>query len=253
MMGRVPIAKKESSASSCERKTHGFEFDLELFLKNLLSHRNKDRPFICEADRVIAICDRVRSLMEADQCLATMSPPCTVVGDIHGQFTDLLRLLMSRSKEGAKQKKRGYGFSSERWVFLGDYVDRGPQSLHCIMTMFTLKVIYPRNFVLLRGNHETKAINCAYGFMQEVQMVFDESDRGPMWEKFNEVFAWMPLACLIGGKILCMHGGISEALRSLNDIVAIKRPVHDVNTCKLAQDLLWADPCEPHLVTAIDE
>uniref|UniRef100_A0A8R1I5L7 Serine/threonine-protein phosphatase n=1 Tax=Caenorhabditis japonica TaxID=281687 RepID=A0A8R1I5L7_CAEJA len=119
--------------------------------------------------------------------------------------------------------------------------------------MFALKIVFPTEFVLLRGNHETKEINNAYGFKDECLMKFGPSEGVQVFDRFNEVFSWLPLACLVGGKILCMHGGISDALKSLDDIRAIPKPLPEVNKCKLAMDLMWADPMESNQISAVDE
>ncbi|KAJ1355063.1 hypothetical protein KIN20_012326 [Parelaphostrongylus tenuis] len=104
------------------------------------------------------------------------------------------------------------------YIFLGDYVDRGRRSLECVCLIPTLKILFPRKYQILRGNHECKGINRVYGFYDELLDRFEKEEAKRLWLGFNEVFAWMPLAGLVGKKILCMHGGISAYLNSLDDI-----------------------------------
>ncbi|KAJ1360601.1 hypothetical protein KIN20_019622 [Parelaphostrongylus tenuis] len=135
------------------------------------------------------------------------------------------------------------GFSDPMaYIFLGDYVDRGRRSLECVCLVLTLKILFPRKYQILRGNHECKGINRVYGFYDELLDRFEKEEAERLWLGFNEVFAWMPLAGLVGKKILCMHGGISAYLNSLDDIRRIARPLEEPNVNPLAMDLLWADP-----------
>ena len=122
-------------------------------------------------------------------------------------------------------------------MFLGDYVDRGKQSLECISLLLAYKIKYPNNFFLLRGNHECASINRIYGFYDECKRRYSIS----LWKTFTECFDWLPISALIDGRILCMHGGISPDLRSLDQIRQIKRPT-DIPDTGLLCDLLWSDP-----------
>lgn len=130
-------------------------------------------------------------------------------GDIHGQYHDLIRLL-----------EVGGPPPSSRYLFLGDYVDRGKQSLETICLLLSYKIKYPNNFYLLRGNHEASIINKTYGFYDECK----KKCEGKIWKIFSEVFNWMPISAIIDNKILCMHGGLSQELEKIDQINKIIRP-----------------------------
>lgn len=103
--------------------------------------------------------------------------------------------------------------------------------------LFAYKIKYPENFFLLRGNHETEAINRMYGFFDECKKRYTLK----LWKKFTEVFRTLPIAALVADKILCMHGGLSPNLTSLNQLHQIKRPCEAPDNGLLC-DLLWSDP-----------
>jgi len=147
-------------------------------------------------------------------------------GDIHGQFSDLLRLF-----------EYGGLPPSANYLFLGDYVDRGKQSIETICLLLAYKIRYPNNFFLLRGNHECASINRIYGFYDECKRRFSVR----FWKLFTDCFNCLPVAAVIDDKILCMHGGLSPDLDNLNRIREIQRPV-DVPDQGLLCDLLWSDP-----------
>ena len=123
------------------------------------------------------------------------------------------------------------------YLFLGDYVDRGKQSIETITLLFAYKVKFPDNFFLLRGNHECASINRIYGFYDECKRRFSVR----LWKIFTDCFNCLPVAAVIDDKILCMHGGLSPEMLSLNQVGDIERPI-DVPDQGLLCDLLWADP-----------
>ncbi|ONL96415.1 Serine/threonine-protein phosphatase [Zea mays] len=158
--------------------------------------------------------------------LSAISTVIWYPGDIHGQYSDLLRLF-----------EYG-GFPPEaNYLFLGDYVDRGKQSLETICLLLAYKIKYPENFFLLRGNHECASINRIYGFYDECKRRFNVR----LWKVFTECFNTLPVAALIDDKILCMHGGLSPDLAHLDEIKNLQRPT-DVPDQGLLCDLLWSDP-----------
>ena len=119
-----------------------------------------------------------------------------------------------------------------------DYVDRGKQGIESICLLLAYKIKYPKNFFILRGNHETESINRIYGFYDECKRRFSG---GRVWKLFCECFQCLPICALIEGRILCMHGGLSPELSSIDMIKSIRRPT-EVPDKGLLCDLLWSDP-----------
>ena len=122
--------------------------------------------------------------------LLELEAPIQIVGDIHGQFLDLLRLFDFKGLP-----------PNASYLFLGDYVDRGPSGLECMFLLMALKVKHPDKIHLLRGNHECAAINRIYGFYDECKRRYDLQ----LWKSFIVCFNWLPIACLVNERILCMH------------------------------------------------
>ncbi|TKR89497.1 hypothetical protein L596_013593 [Steinernema carpocapsae] len=176
---------------------------------------------------IISLCVKAREVFLSQSSLVELDPPVRVCGDTHGQYGDLLRLF-----------NRGGFPPLANYIFLGDYVDRGRQNLETICLLLCYKVKYPHNFYLLRGNHECANVNKVYGFFEECNRRY-QSPR--MWQAFQDAFSCMPLSGLIGERILCMHGGISPELKSLNQLREIPRPT-DATGPGLQMDLLWSDP-----------
>jgi serine/threonine-protein phosphatase PP1 catalytic subunit len=123
------------------------------------------------------------------------------------------------------------------YLFLGDYVDRGKQSIETICLLLAYKIKFPDNFFLLRGNHECASINRIYGFYDECKRRFSVR----LWKIFTDCFNCLPVAAVVDDKILCMHGGLSPEMDNLDQIRAIERPA-DVPDQGILCDLLWADP-----------
>ena len=105
---------------------------------------------------VLFLIDSAKSVFEAEPTLLELKPPLNICGDIHGQFSDLLRLFALDNP-----------IPASRYLFLGDYVDRGPQSLEVICLLLALKLRYPDSVYMLRGNHECQEMSELYGFAAE--------------------------------------------------------------------------------------
>ena len=157
-----------------------------------------------------------------------------ICGDIHGQYYDLLRLF-----------EYG-GFPPEaNYLFLGDYVDRGKQSLETICLLLAYKIKYPENFFVLRGNHECASINRIYGFYDECKRRYNIK----LWKTFTDCFNCLPIAAIIDEKIFTMHGGLSPDLNSMEQIRRVMRPT-DVSLCiSLCCNRAWGEN-EPLLIGA---
>uniref|UniRef100_A0A914HTA2 Serine/threonine-protein phosphatase n=1 Tax=Globodera rostochiensis TaxID=31243 RepID=A0A914HTA2_GLORO len=182
-------------------------------------------------DDVRLLCETTSKVLREQPSLVEIQPPVVVCGDIHGQFADLKRIFAMD------------GFPSDKkYVFLGDYVDRGRQSLETAVLLFAYKARYPENIVLLRGNHECSNINRNYGFYGEIARRYGPQHSQPIWLLFNQTFAWLPYVGLIGKKFLCMHGGLSLSMESLQQLRELRRPMFDPPKPSLELDILWADP-----------
>jgi len=172
------------------------------------------------------LCNRVKDIFMDQPVYLELETPINICGDIHGQYYDLLRLF----EYGGEPPKTNY-------LFLGDYVDRGKNSLETICLLFAYKIKCKENFFLLRGNHESENINKIYGFFDECKRRYSIK----LWKLFCDVFNCLPICAMIDEKIICMHGGISPELHSLDQLAKIIRPT-EVPEQGLLCDLLWADP-----------
>lgn len=207
------------------------DIDLDDMISRLLDagYSTKVTKAVCLKNaEITAICTAVREVLLSQPALLELSAPVKIVGDIHGQYNDLIRLF----------EMCGFPPASN-FLFLGDYVDRGKQSLETILLLFCYKLKYPENFFILRGNHECANVTRVYGF-------YDECKRRcniKVWKTFIDTFNCLPIAAIVADKIFCVHGGLSPSLTHMDDIRQIARPT-DVPDYGLLNDLLWSDPAD---------
>ncbi|KAL2270216.1 hypothetical protein VTJ83DRAFT_2400 [Remersonia thermophila] len=207
------------------------DIDLDDFIKRLLdaAYSGKVTKSVCLKNaEITAICHRVREVFLSQPALLELDAPVKIVGDVHGQYTDLIRMF----------EMCGFPPHSN-FLFLGDYVDRGKQSLETILLLFCYKLKYPENFFLLRGNHECANVTRVYGFYDECKRRCNVK----VWKTFVDTFNTLPIAAIVAAKIFCVHGGLSPALGHMDDIRNIARPT-DVPDYGLLNDLLWSDPAD---------
>ncbi|CEP64252.1 salt homeostasis regulator LALA0_S10e05952g [Lachancea lanzarotensis] len=219
------------TTKTTKRKKSIRPIDIDETIQKLLDagYSGKRTKNVCLKNSEIAqICNQVREIFLSQPSLLELSPPVKIVGDVHGQYADLLRLFT----------KCGFP-PAANYLLLGDYVDRGKQSLETILLLLCYKIKYPENFFLLRGNHECANVTRVYGF-------YDECKRRcniKTWKIFIDTFNTLPLAAIVAGKIFCVHGGLSPVLNSMDEIRHVSRPT-DVPDFGLINDLLWSDPTD---------
>ena len=174
------------------------------------------------------VCDKSKEILMKESSILEISPPITLVGDIHGQFQDLMEIFY----------QQGYPKDGISFIFIGDYVDRGLNSVEVLLTLLILKIQFPKQIFLTRGNHESRMITQQYGFYDEILRKYGSS---VVWQYFMEVFDTIPLGGLINNKIYCLHGGLSPTNNNIDEIKKVDR-FGDIPRNGLSCDMLWSDP-----------
>lgn len=218
-------------------------------------NHNTDAIFIIPWADISMLCSMVIGIFKQEDMVLNLRAPIKVYGDIHGQYYDLMRLFQLYKcpvEEDLGEKLNAIGdIDSNDYLFLGDYVDRGSNSLEVICLLFALKCKYPKQIHMIRGNHEDMPINSLYGFQEECKrrLKEDVSDQMSVWSQINQVFEWLPIGAIVEGKILCVHGGIGKSIHKISDIAQLRRPLvvsqvpQNINEQKVT-DLLWSDPTD---------
>ncbi|BAE62912.1 unnamed protein product [Aspergillus oryzae RIB40] len=198
--------------------------------------------------QVRELCYKARELLIEEGNVVCVDAPVTICGDIHGQFHDLMELF-----------RVGGDVPDTNYLFMGDFVDRGFYSLESFLLLLCLKVRYPDRITLIRGNHESRQITTVYGFYDECIRKYGSAN---VWRYCCEVFDYLALGALVlgtsseleptgpvmndstqTGAVLCVHGGLSPLIDTVDKIRLIDRKQevpHEGAMC----DLLWSDPDE---------
>jgi len=168
----------------------------DAFLQRCLDMSLKLKPLV--EDDVKTLCMKAKDILEKEDNVQPVISPVTLVGDIHGQWYDLIELF-----------RIGGDLPHTNYVFLGDYVDRGYHSIETVSLIMALKVRFPERIHILRGNHESRQITQVYGFYDQCLKQYGSPN---VWKYFTDLFDYLPLSIVVDNKIFCVHGGYSHIL-----------------------------------------
>ncbi|KAG8644121.1 hypothetical protein MANES_11G101700v8 [Manihot esculenta] len=242
---RVSYGTPENATAA--RKLLDRQMSINSVPKKVIAHLLKPRgwkppvrrQFFLDCNEIADLCDNAEKIFSSEPSVLQLRAPIKIFGDLHGQFGDLMRLF---DEYGAPSTAGDIAYID--YLFLGDYVDRGQHSLETITLLLALKVEYPHNVHLIRGNHEAADINALFGFRIECIERMGERDGIWVWHRINRLFNWLPLAALIEKKIICMHGGIGRSINHVEQIENLQRPISMEAGSIVLMDLLWSDPTE---------
>ncbi|NXG42744.1 PPE1 phosphatase, partial [Psilopogon haemacephalus] len=205
---------------------------LHAFRNKQLLHARYVLQLLCETRRVLKEMPNITHLS------TSYSKEITICGDLHGNLDDLLLIFY----------KNGLPSEQNHYIFNGDFVDRGKNSMEILIILFAFLLIYPNHLHLNRGNHEDYIINLRYGFTKEVVKKYKDHGK-QILGLLRDIFSWLPLATIIDSKVLILHGGISDTtdLEFLNALERNKVRDHRIHIL----DILWSDPrsqngCRPN-------
>ncbi|XP_022756031.1 serine/threonine-protein phosphatase BSL3-like isoform X1 [Durio zibethinus] len=244
---RVSYGTPESATAA--RKLLDRQMSINSVSKKVIAHLLKPRgwkppvrrQFSLDCNEIADLCESAERIFAVEPTVLQLKAPIKIFGDLHGQFGDLMRLF---DEYGAPSTAGDIAYID--YLFLGDYVDRGQHSLETITLLLALKIEYPNNVHLIRGNHEAADINALFGFRIECIERMGERDGIWTWHRINRLFNWLPLAALIEKKIICMHGGIGRSINHVEQIENLQRPITMEAGSIVLMDLLWSesDPTE---------
>ncbi|EAY05808.1 Ser/Thr protein phosphatase, putative [Trichomonas vaginalis G3] len=186
---------------------------------------NASKGLHLDLEDCFSILDSVEKIFSDEQNIIDIAPPVLAIADMHGQLFDMLKIF-----EICKE--------SSKFLFLGDYVDRGPYSVELFIYLAAKKILQPNNYYLIRGNHEDSGVNSTYGLFEDCKQIYRSNS---LYLRMNEVFLSLPIAAIIGNKIFCVHGGLgptSETIEKINDVYRYQ----DIDQNKTLTDITWSDP-----------
>lgn len=226
-------------------KKHIYDEELVKTFLTLLPTRDNFKPrsvkdfFPFSKDLVLKLVKDAKLIIENTPSLLKLKYPIKIFGSINGQYNDLIKYF---NLWGQPSEYQG-DIESFDYLFLGNFVNRGSFSLEVLCLLLSLKIKYPEQIHLLRGSHEDLEISKAYGLYEECKVKLKDETEKPdsVFSNICLLFEYLPLAATINDKILCVHSGIGEKVKTLDDISSIKKPLK-VSDCQIALDILWSVP-----------
>lgn len=174
------------------------------------------------------LCRDSAALLRRIPTVVEVKAPVLIVGDINGNIFDLIRMT---SKCGS--------FSTNQYVFLGNYIGRGGFSIQVLAYLLGMFCLCPHNVILLRGANEFDDTPEAIAFEEEIREHYGPDTK--LRELFHEVFAFLPIACLVNRDFLCVHGGITRRVKTIVQIASVQRPVYTASD-PILSDVVAANP-----------
>lgn len=202
----------------------------ELIERLLSSERDNGSAAVVTVEEIYEVCKLAIPIFQNEENVIRIQTPLSICGDIHGDFDNLAGIFDIFGKP-----------PNSRYLFLGDYVDRGAKSVETVMILLCYKIKYPDDVFLIRGNHETTLITINFGFYNEIATKYGDFS---VWRSFMEVFTCLPLAAVVDSKLFCVHGGLCPNLSNISDLEFVNRFLELPIECSLIQDVLWSDPFE---------
>jgi protein phosphatase len=192
--------------------------------------RPKIKIPVVPSDLFLPLINCATSIFKSEPNVLFLSPPINIIGDLHGSLFDLMRVLHDVGLP-----------PGQSYLVLGDFIDRGPFSTETILLLLLLKIAYPQNVWLVRGNHEFKEACVPHEELSSelAGLYLSRAFLDPLFD----MFAWLPIAADICHYAFAVHGGISPALIAIGQLEEIPRPITGFRP-KLIEDILWSDPSE---------
>lgn len=166
-----------------------------------------------------------------------------IFGDTHGQFFDTFSILKNIEGNGFSEKKGFVLDTTKKYIFNGDFVDRGKQGVENFLFLCLLKILYPQNIFLNRGNHEFLSLNQQFGFEAEIQEKYSFVCEEVL-KAFQLTFSTLPICTILNREVFVVHGGLPEAECSIDDILKINRKISGPVIDRRFEGLLWSDPTD---------